>query len=198
MQVDELVEAVEALTKVRHIMVDTDNGPRWATGEPRLKQLQEAVYVSMGDRGGPGGLKSERSLLSGDALHRAVTINTQIGDWCRMGRVPVTRDPITDLDAWGAHRVALEDRADDWHIQQLEKWAREIDGMFDRPRTVDITTSCPVCGERSYEDDSGDICSWPLKATADPFKVECRSCGVTWDGPDAAEELADEIGVTRV
>lgn len=198
MQVDELVEAVEALTKVRHIMVDTDNGPRWATGEPRLKQLQEAVYVSMGDRGGPGGLKSERSLLSSDALHRGVTINTQIGDWCRMDRVPVTRDPITDLEAWCAHRVGLADRADDWHIQQLEKWAREIDSMFNRPRTVDITTSCPVCGERSYRDANGDICSWPLKATAEPFKVECRACGISWDGPDAAEELADEIGVTRV
>lgn len=195
---DELVEAVEALTKVRHVMIDTDDGPRWATGEPRLKQLQEAVYVSMGDRGGPGGLKSERSLLSGDALHRAVTIHSQIGDWCRMDGAPVTRDPITDLDAWCAARFALDERDDDWHIQQLEKWAREIDSMFNRPRTVDITTSCPVCGERSYEDDNGDICSWPLKATAEPFRVECRSCGVTWDGPDAAEELADEIGVTRV
>lgn len=198
MQVDELVEAVEALTRVRHVMIDTDNGPRWATGEPRLKQLQEAVYVSMGDRGGPGGLKSERSLLSSDALHRGVTINTQIGDWCRMDRVPVTRDPITDLEAWCAHRVSLADRADDWHIQQLEKWAREIDGMFNRPRTVDITTPCPVCGEKYYEGDDGEQCVWPLKGYADPFKVECRACGISWDGPDAAEELADEIGVTRV
>lgn len=196
---DDLIEAVEALTKVRHVMIDTDDGPRWATGEPRLKQLQEAVYASMGDRGGAGGLKSERSLLSSDALYRASVIQSQIGDWCRMAGLRATRDPITDLDAWAAHRVhRTEPEEDTWHVQQLEKWAREIDGMFNRPRTVDITTSCPVCGERSYEDDNGDICTWPLKATADPFRVECRSCGITWDGPDAAEELADEIGVTRV
>lgn len=195
---DDLIEAVEALTKVRHVMIDTDDGPRWATGEPRLKQLQEAVYASMGDRGGAGGLKSERSLLSSDALYRASVIQSQIGDWCRMESVKPTRDPIIDLEAWCQVRITDPKRPDDWHIQQLEKWAREIDGMFNRPRTVDITTSCPVCGERSYEDDNGDICTWPLKATADPFKVECRSCGITWDGPDAAEELADEIGVTRV
>lgn len=195
---DELFDAVEALTRIRHVMIDTDDGPRWATGEPRLKQLQEAVYASMGDRGGAAGLKSERSLLSSDALYRASIIQSQITDWCRMESVKPTRDPIIDLEAWCQVRITDPERPDDWHIQQLEKWAREIDGMFNRPRTLDITTSCPVCGERSYTDEQGDVCSWPLKATADPFKVECRSCGITWDGPDAAEELADEIGVTRV
>jgi hypothetical protein len=195
---DELIEAVEALTKVRNVQIDTDDGPKWVTGDPRLQQLEEAVYVSMGDRGGSAGLKSERSLIASDALLRAVTIQSQIGDWCRIADVPVTRDPSTDLDAWCAHRVALEPRSDDWHIQQLRKWAHEIDGMFTRPRTLDIEESCPVCGERTFPNENGDICTFPLKATADPFRVECKACGTAWEGPDAAEELAEEIGITPV
>lgn len=195
---NDLLEAVEALTRIRHVQIDTDDGPLWVTAEPRLKQLQDSIYASMGDRGGPGGLKSERSILSSDALARAAIITSQIGDWCRMAGVRATRDPIVDLESWGTARASTEDRADDWHIEQLHQWARDIDGMFNQPRVVDITTPCPVCGEKYFEDADGAQCVWPLKATADPFRVECRACGLTWDGPDAAEELAEEIGITNV
>lgn len=195
MQVDELVEAVEALTKVRHVMIDTDNGPRWATGEPRLKQLQDEIYATIGKGGGSGGLPSERLPLSSDVLYRAAQITSQIGDWCRMAGLTATRDPIIDLDAWCADRVTREDREDEWYIAELEKWAREIDSMFDRPRPLDIVVPCPVCGAKSYTDDSGDICTWPLKASYRPFRAECRACTVSWDGEEALIELAEEIGV---
>lgn len=193
---NDLLEAVEALTRVRHVQIDTDDGPRWVTGEPRLALLQDYVTAAMGSGGGSAGLASERSPLSPEALMRAMTITSQIGDWCRMAGIRVTRDPITDLDRWHVARIAQNAESDDFYITQMRKWATEIDGMIDRPRPLDITVACPVCGESSFEDDLGDICAWPLKGYADPFRVECKSCGIEWDGPDAAEELADEIGVS--
>lgn len=197
--VDELIEAVEALTKVRVQQIDTDDGPTWVTGDPRLQILQDEVYASTSGGGGAGGLKSERMPLSSHVLYKAAVITAQIGDWCRMADVPVTRDPITDLDAWAAHRVhQTEPHEDTWRIQQLHKWAHEIDGMFDQPRPIDITEPCPVCGERSFPDENGDICTWPLKGSTRPFRAECKACGTTWDGPDAMEELAEEIGVEPV
>lgn len=194
---DPLIEAVEALTKVRNLQIQTDDGPRWVTAEPRLKILQDEVYATTGSGGGAGGLKSERMPLSSHVLYKAATITAQIGDWCRMADISVTRDPIVDLDTWCLWRVHdTTVGEDEWRIGQLEKWAREIDGMFDKPRPIDITEPCPVCGERAYPDENGDICAWPLKATPRPFRVECKACATTWDGPDAMEELAEEIGVS--
>ena len=46
---NDLLEAVEALTRIRHVQIDTDDGPRWVTGEPRLIQLQEAITSTMGN-----------------------------------------------------------------------------------------------------------------------------------------------------
>jgi len=192
---NDLLEAVEALTRIRHVQIDTDDGPRWVTGEPRLIQLQEAITSTIGNGGGSGGMKSERSLLDPDALYRGAVITSQIGDWCLMVNVKPMRDPLRDLDRWHAKVQALPGAWDaSFYIEQLQKWAREIDGMFDRPKPIDVTVPCPVCGAREYKNDAGDICVWPLKAQASPMRVECKSCGITWDGPDAAEELADEIG----
>lgn len=192
---DDLLEAVEALTKVRHVQIETDDGPRWVTGEPRLKQLQDEITATMGRGGGAGGLASERIPLSPDVMSRSFQIATQIGDWCRMAGIRATRDPIHDLDAWLVTRLPLPEIENVGYIEILQRWAREIDGMFDRPRPVDITVPCPACGESSYEDEHGDICAWPLKAQVRPFRAECRSCGAPWEDLEAILELADELGV---
>lgn len=195
---DELIEAVEALTKVRNVQIPTDDGPKWVTGDPRLQILQDEVYASTGSGGGSGGLKSERLPLSSHVLYKAAVITAQIADWCRMENVPVTRDPITDLEAWCQARLSNPERPDDWHIQQLRNWAGEIDAMFTRPKVFDIAAPCPVCKAKTYTDDDGDVCALPLKGIEDSHRVECRACGEAWEGLDAAEELADELGITPV
>lgn len=197
MQTDDLLEAVEALTKVRLVKVETDDGYTWARADPRLQMLLDEIHATTGSGGGKGGLPSERMPLSPDVMSRAFQIATQIGDWCRLAGLRATRDPIHDLDAWHVTRLATADLENVGYIEILQRWAREIDAMFDRPRPVDITVACPVCGEKNYTDENGDVCAWPLKASTRPFRVECRSCGpdISWEGPEAMIELAEEIGV---
>ena len=192
---DDLLEAVEALTKVRHVQIETDDGPRWVTGEPRLKQLQDEITATVGRGGGSAGLASERLPVSPEVLSRTFQIVTQIGDWCRMAGLRATRDPIKDLEAWHVTRLPLPETENTGYTTILQGWAREIDGMFDRPRPVDITVPCPACKARTYVDEDGDVCAWPLKAHVRPFRAECRACGAPWNDLEAIIELADELGI---
>lgn len=190
MTVDPLGEAVDALTKIRIETIRTDNGPLTVTADPRLQQLREAIATTMIGGGGAGRtLASERSPLSSDALHRASIIQSQISEWCRAVRVRPTRDSITDLEAW----YAANPDASEWHIAQLEKWAREIDDMLTPKQKWEITVPCPICGIKEWTNSDGERCTWPLKGQEDPPRVVCLACEAVWDGWAAAEELKEEL-----
>jgi len=143
----------------------------------------------MSGRGGGTSLASERAALNSDALHKALVIQSQIGDWCRMAGVKPTRDSITDLEAW---HTATPD-AGDWYVAQLEKWAREIDAMLNPVKRFDITTHCPICGVKEWTNHDGERCMWPLKAETPTMRVLCLACDAVWDGVPAVEELREEL-----
>lgn len=196
----DLLEVVDELTLPKPVRVVTDDGHTWATEDPLLVQLQEAVSSSLRSGSGSGGAAWTRNVLDSDALHQAAIITSTIGDWCRMAGVTVTRDPIIDLRAWYVARLTATN-PETFYLEQLRKWVGQIRVMIHPPRTLEITAPCPICGQGSYTNDMGEDIRNPLvmtyRATDERFwrgaRVLCRSCDNVWAGVDAMEELREEL-----
>lgn len=196
----DLLDVVDELTLPKPVKIPTDDGHTWATEDALLVQLQEAVSSSLRSGSGAGGAAWTRNVLDADALHVASIITSTIGDWCRMIGVDVTRDPVKDLRAWYAARLAATD-PETFYLGQLRKWAGQIRAMINPPRTLEITAPCPVCGQGVFTNDIGEILQHPLQMTyrADgerfwnTAKVLCRACENVWSGVGAMEELRDEL-----
>lgn len=196
----ELNDVVDDLTLPRNVRIETDDGHTWATEDALLVQLQEAVSSSIRSGSGAGGAPWTRNVLDSDALHRAGIITSTIGDWCRMAGVRATRDPVKDLRAW--HAVFLSrGESETFYVEQLRKWAGEIRAMVNPPKTIEITSPCPVCGQGEYVNDMGENVPHPLALTYRPdssnlnhsARVMCRSCDAVWTGGEAMAELRDEL-----
>jgi len=195
----DLLDAVDALTLPQPVKVATDDGYTWATEDPLLVQLQEAVSSSLRSGSGSGGAAWTRNVLDSDALHQAATITATIGDWCRMVGAPVTRDPVTDLRAWHARILAARD-PETFYLEQLRKWAALIRTIVNPPKTLEITADCPICGEGTYTNDMGELVRHPLTMTYRAVdervhgeRVTCRACLNVWEGVGAMEELKEEL-----
>lgn len=196
----DLLEAVDDLTLPRNVKVETDDGHTWATEDPLLVQLQEAVSSSIRSGSGSGGAPWTRNVLDGDALHQAAIITSQIGDWCRMAGIKATRDPVKDLRAWYVARLTATN-PETFYLDQLRKWATQIRGMTNPPKTIEITSPCPICGQGEYVNDLGESVKHPLALTyrldagnlRHAAKVICRACGNIWQGDEAMVELRDEL-----
>ncbi|GAA4774526.1 DUF7341 domain-containing protein [Microbacterium gilvum] len=198
---DELLDAVDDLTAPKPVKVDTDDGPKWATEDALLVQLAEAVSSSMNSGSGAGGAAWTRNVLDSTALYQATIITSTIGDWCRMGRVNVTRNPVTDLRTWYVSRLAAPPQtrdSDGFYIDQMKAWAGQIRSMINPPKTIEITAPCPVCNQGTYTNDIGELVTNPLVLIYRPddeghAKVMCKACDAIWNGKDAMEELNDEL-----
>lgn len=196
----ELLDAVDELTLPKPVRVATDTGHTWATADPLLVQLQEAVSSSLRSGSGAGGSPWTRNVLDGDALHQAAIITSTIGDWCRIAGAAVTRDPVVDLRAWYVRRESSPD-PETFYLGQLRRWAGQIRLIIHPPRTLEITAACPVCGEGSFTNDMGEVIRNPLvmsyRASDELFwrhaRVLCRACENVWEGVDAMEELREEL-----
>lgn len=196
----ELLDAVDDLTLPRNVKVQTDDGHTWAREDALLVQLRESVSSSLNSGSGAGGSPSTRNVLDSDALFKAGVITAAIGDWCRIAGAPVTRDAVTDLRAWHAAFLARNE-PEEFYLAQMRAWAGQIRAMVNPPKTVEITASCPVCGEGSYVNDMGERITNPLVLTYRPddgnlwrgSRVMCRACETVWIGGDAMEELRDEL-----
>lgn len=196
----DLLDAVDDLTLSKPVKVLTDDGHTWATEDPLLVQLQEAVSSSIRSGSGSGGAAWTRNVLDSDALHQAAIITSQIGDWCRMAGIKATRDPVKDLRAWYVARLTATN-PETFYLDQLRKWAGQIRGMVSRPKTIEITSPCPVCGQGDYTNDLGETIRHPLALTYNPdkpnmlhaAKVLCRACETVWSGGEAMGELRDEL-----
>lgn len=197
---DELLQAVDDLTLPKPVKVTTDDGYTWATEDPLLVQLREAVASSLRSGSGSGGSPWTRNVLDSDALYQAGVITATIGDWCRLAGARATRDPVKDLRAWYVRRLTATD-PDSFYLGQLRKWAAQIRALVNPPRMVEITAACPICGEGTYTNDMGEVVRNPLtmsyRATDDRFwrdaRVLCRACLNVWEGVEAMEELRDEL-----
>ena len=65
----DLLTVVDELTLPKPVKVPTDDGYTWATEDPLLVQLQEAVSSSLRSGSGSGGAPWTRNVLDSDALH---------------------------------------------------------------------------------------------------------------------------------
>lgn len=198
----ELLDAVDDLTLPRNVKVATDDGHTWATEDPLLTQLEQAVSSTLNSGSGAGGAPWSRNVLDSAALHQAAIIRSTIGDWCRIAKAPVKREPITDLRAWHAARLSLTDReSDPFYINQMRAWAGQIRNMVNPPKIIEITAPCPTCGQGVYTNDLGEKVPNPLQLSYRPesgsiwadAKALCRACSAIWDTEWRLRELRHDI-----
>ena len=198
----DLLTVVDELTLPKLVKVPTDDGHTWATEDPLLVQLQEAVSSSLrsGSGSGSGGAPWTRNVLDSDALHQAAIITSMIGDWCRLAGAEVTRDPVQDLRAWYAKRLSARD-PETFYLGVLQKWVTTIRALVNPPKTLEILGACPVCKAVTYTNSTGDTVRNPLVMTYRPdtanmhraARATCRACDTIWQGDEAMEELAAEL-----
>lgn len=195
---DELLDVVDDLTVPKPVKVPTDDGHTWATEDALLVQLEQAVSSSMNSGSGAGGSAWTRNVLDSAALHQATTITATIGDWCRMGGVKVTRDPVADLRAWYVARLTAppaKREADGFYIDQMRAWAGQIRVMVlppHRPLEV-VGATCPDATEPTF-DDAGDPIPHRIRGWIDDHQPRLRcTCGREWVGWVAARALRYEI-----
>lgn len=201
---DALLDAVEDLTAPRNVKVTTDDGHTWATEDPLLTQLADAVSSTLNSGSGSGGAPWARNVLDSGALHQAAIIRSTIGDWCRMVGVQGRREPADGLRAWYAARIALPEtqrETDPFYIGQLRAWANQIRNMTNPPKTIEIVAACPICDQGTYTNDLGDVVRNPLQLTYRPesgsiwqdARAICRACQTVWDDQWKLRALRHDI-----
>lgn len=197
-----LTDAVEALTLVTytHIVQKDDAGTYLKTHSvahrPLLVQLESAITSAIGNGGGGG--SATGNVLNGDALYRAFLIRTELGSWCQLAGVKVSRDLITDLNAWW-HVFRQTGNDDGFYIGQLRGWVRTIENLLDPPKRVPQDIPCPVCKAVKWVNEEGATSPNPVVLEykyEDPIgtaKVTCKACGTEWSDMESLNELKDEL-----
>jgi hypothetical protein len=187
----ELLDAVDDLTRPKPVKVATDTGYTWATEDPLLDQLADAVASGLGSPSGGTAAPWARNLLNTDALHTAGMITSQIADWCRMVKVPTTRNTAIDLRSWyDAFSASAGESLDDFYVRKLRAWGEQIRGMLNPPKLLQVTAACPECLESSYPNEDGALVPYPVViqywangvSVWDGAKASCRACGFEWRG----------------
>lgn len=202
-----LLEALDDLTKPERRKVIQDgpigtglDGQKVATVElpPLLDQLTQAIRASIGGSSRGASLAFEGAVLNTAALFTAMKISAQIGDWCRMVGVKPVKDSTKDLRAWYVARQGTRQESDEWHTQQLRKWAGQIRGLLDPPRERDLDDACPTCGATAWWDQkTGTKFLRPLVIQYRPHdpdmiqqaKALCKACDAVWGVRALAYEL---------
>lgn len=193
---DDLLAAVHNLTRPTHRKLlqddpDDTKPPRVVkvVDKPLLEQLIDSITATIGI-GGSGSAPNERNMLNNEALFKAVKITELVKDWAH--RVDIQTRPADLpgplLDQWYVLFTQKEhgDEIVRWHINKLESWARQIEAMFDPPRTRDLPNACPVCEADTWWKDGAEYAR-PLVLTfhEGPRMIEdgkgmCRACEATF------------------
>lgn len=215
----DLLAVIDDLTLVKHLpvtqdivtIVTDDEGTEHtrATGKtrkahvtllPLLDQLRDAIRSSIGGTAAGASLAHERSVLDADALQKAMTIASQIGDWCRIVGARHDRADLTgSLRAWYTARLATNptEAEDDWYRHQLQGWVSFIWSKLDPIRERELVDAvCPVCGADEWWR-SGERFRHPLVVkyrTNEADMIErgramCRACEHVWGVRELAYEL---------
>jgi len=174
-QMGDLLDAVDELTKptVTRVVqwVTDEHGKDHAqttrvTHEPLLYQLEAAIASTLG--AGAGRAMVERwalNVLDSDALHQFTVIDSVIRDWCRMLSVTPDRHPAVNLRAWYAAALGRrwEPASIGFYAATLRGWARMIRGKLNPPRSMQITTACPLCESDTWTDVDGTVYRHPVR-----------------------------------
>lgn len=171
--------------------------------EPLLIQLREAVVGGIGKHAGSSAAR-ERLPFDAGALRLFDDIVKQVNAWYLTTPKPVEERHLEDrLRDWyqdfenrrRAGRVSEAAEAD--AIRIVEGWQRSIEAMFDPPVRLELTTECPLCGERfAHDKATGDRVTAIIieyrnigAETLDKATGLCRFCAAVWRGRSELREL---------
>ncbi|WP_104128021.1 hypothetical protein [Cryobacterium sp. Y57] len=186
---NDLLDALDALTKSRTTKtVQEKNGITCVSPvelPSLLDRLEDAIRGTVGIGGG-GSLPNERNMLNAGNLYTAVMITTMVKEWAR-GAGIVTRPadmPAPLLRSWYVIFSQTERYREDhsFYLRKMQGWAKQIEALFDPPRTRDLPDDCPLCGAGTWWKDGNEY-QRPLLLTfhdgpemIETGKGECRAC----------------------
>lgn len=213
---NQLLDTVDELTvtRVRTILQDID-GEKMAvatTSLPLIEWLRDAVGSSIGAESNGGALKSNRSVLNGEALMAYEQIETAaikaLGTVS--SAVPFLK-PEQNIRQWFIgfqNDVRAGKKSEDAVLEELNRWGgwvRRIEDLLWPPTQIEITSKCPQCGERWAKTKEGDSISAIVVEYRPPTegnlnalsrsKATCRACSFVWRGDRKLRELRFEIDV---
>lgn len=203
----ELSDAVDDLTLPKPVRVQTDDGFTWATEDPLLVQLEDAIHSTMSRGGGRGG-GDARMILDSDALEKFAQIASVILDWCRIAgaQLPARerRNVSDDLRLWFDTYTRTDgERLDVFYVTELRKWADLIRSKLNPRESLEFTDPCPECHETTWVNDDGELIRNPVVIDYDKTgdvlngaRGDCRACGASWVGVWALRGMrhaADEL-----
>jgi hypothetical protein len=201
----DLLDAVDELTKpvVLHFPQVGDDG-KWLRAHttqlpPLLRQLEDAIHSSISGKAG-GGAPWTRAVLNSQALFEFSRIRSTVGDWCRIEKVLISRDLVSDLRRWYVARLTRE-TDDEFYIRELGKWAATIRFQLEPAKAIPLTAACVVCDAPQWLDSDGVAHPYPLVVEYmehDPdilasARALCRACERVWRGSRELRELRYEI-----
>ena len=193
---DDLISAVDALTKPSRTKVVRDDGTTTVVRhDALLVQLEAAVTSAVGTDAGTGG-QSTGNVINGSALYLLSIISSQIGDWCRIAKVKPTRKPVDDLARWRVAALSMPEVT--FYVDALRRWADDIKEMLDPPKRIPLVDPCVACGAAKYVTPEGDerppvVVEYHQVSLHASLRAVCRACELTWTGADAVEELVAEM-----
>jgi hypothetical protein len=211
---DEILTAVKALCgrheNPQHVIDETTGKRRLVClkADGLLSSIRDAVCSGIGSHEGHTPL-AEKNILNTGALELYTDIEEQISHLHHaLTGKPDYLYPEQTLAAWcvafaaqiRAGRVSETTQTEVRDL--LDGWVARIRAYFDPPRMLEITTSCPVCGERyAYNPDTGGqipAVVVQFRDTLGPTMLDeatgmCRFCEAQWKGRHALRELRFEI-----
>jgi hypothetical protein len=211
---DDILTAVKALCgrhdNPQHVTDDVTGKRRIVClqADGLLASIRDAVCSGIGAHEGHTPL-AEKNILNTGALELYTEIEEQISHLHHaLTRKPDYLYPEQTLAAWcvaftAQIRAARVSETTQTQVRDLlDGWVARIRAYFDPPRLLEITTSCPVCGERyAYNPDTGQqipAVVVQFRDTLGPTMLDeatglCRFCEAVWKGRHALRELRFDI-----
>lgn len=203
-----LLDAVDKLTRTHttRVLQANDAGISCISEvehEPLLLLLRDAVVGGTSAHAGSSPAR-ERIPFDAGALALFDEIVAQVNAWYRLVPGAVEERHVQDrlrdwyVDYENRRRAGQVTDAADWDtVRLVEGWAHRIAGMFEPPVKLELTTGCPVCGERfAFDPKTGDRVTAIIieyrnlgEETLDKATGLCRSCEAVWKGRAGLREL---------
>lgn len=174
---------------------------------PLLEILRTEVRASTGGTRGGANAAHERVSLSLEAFGLYEDIDGRISSMYNSATdLRPLETPELTLEAWYKafrHEIALRTVTDvqiALQTSRVAEFVTRIEAFFKPATSKEITSPCPICGERYWFDASnGGARSSTLYArfkVGEDIEARCRWCGTEWTGDAQLVALAKMIGQT--